>query len=155
MLPPLRKFLASHGKSIFRCPCTQFVWLIVGNWWTILLWSGSTRGWSRAASAILLICTEVFLWLTHQKLDYPENFWCNVRNWGGIAPLPPIGYAPGYNCSGRWIGEYNKEQLFWAFQFLSAAMWARFLTLKRTVESENRFGRGRSGWIACAGHVFV
>jgi len=38
--------------------------------------------------AVSLICTEVFLWLTHQKLDYPEHFWCNVRNWGG--PLPTL-----------------------------------------------------------------
>ena len=42
-----------------------------------------------------LICTEVFLWLTHQNLDYPEIFWCNVRNWGGIAPIAPPGYVPG------------------------------------------------------------
>jgi len=40
---------------------------------------------------VSLICTEVFLWLTHQNLDYPENFWCNVRNWGGdIAPIAPL-----------------------------------------------------------------
>jgi len=39
---------------------------------------------------VSLICTEVFLWLTHQNLDYPENFWCNVRNWGGIAPTAPL-----------------------------------------------------------------
>jgi len=77
-------------KSIFQCPCTQFIWLIMGNWWTILLWSGSTKGWSRAGSAILLICTKVFLWLTHQKFDYPEIFWCNSWNWGGKLPsLPP------------------------------------------------------------------
>jgi len=36
-----------------------------------------------------LICTEVFLWLAHQNLDYPEKCWCNVRNWGGIAPIAP------------------------------------------------------------------
>jgi len=29
--------------------------------------------------------------------------------------------------------EYSKEHLFWAFQFLSAAVWARFLQLKRIV----------------------
>ena len=35
-----------------------------------------------------LICTGVFLWLTHQNLDYPENIWCNVRNWRGHCPPP-------------------------------------------------------------------
>jgi len=35
-------------------------------------------------------CNEVFLWLTHQKLDHSKHFWCNVRNWvGQLAPLPP------------------------------------------------------------------
>jgi len=86
--PPLRKFLVWHGKIYFTMPVYTFVWLIVGNWWTILLWSGSTKGW-RAGSAILLIFTEAFLWLTHQKLDYPEIFWYNFRNWGGNCPQCP------------------------------------------------------------------
>jgi len=51
--------------------------------------------------------------------------------------------------------EYSKEQSLWAFLFLSAAVWARFLKLKRIVESENRFGHGRTGRISCAGLVFV
>jgi len=35
-------------------------------------------------------CNEVFLWLTHQKLDHSKHFWCNVRNWvGQLVPLPP------------------------------------------------------------------
>jgi len=51
--------------------------------------------------------------------------------------------------------EYGKEQLIWVFQFLSAVVWASFLKLKRVVESENRFGHGRTGQIGCAGLVFV
>ena len=39
--------------------------------------------------------------------------------------------------------EYSKEQLIWAFQFLSVAMRTRFLKLKRVVESENRLDHGR------------
>jgi len=31
---------------------------------------------------------------------------------------------------------YCKEQLFWAFQFLSAAVWTRFLKLKRIVSQK-------------------
>ena len=85
--PPYENSWLYMEKSIFQCPCTQYVWLIVGDWWTILLWSGSTKGWGRAGSAILLICNEVLVWLTHQKLDYPEIFWCNFRNWGGHFPL--------------------------------------------------------------------
>jgi len=37
---------------------------------------------------VSLIGTEAFLWLTHQKLDLPENCWCYFRNWGGA--IPPI-----------------------------------------------------------------
>jgi len=51
---------------------------------------------------------------------------------------------------GGELVEYSKEQLFWAFQFLSAAAWAHFFKLKCIVESENRFGHGR-----CADLVFV
>jgi len=51
--------------------------------------------------------------------------------------------------------EYSKEQLFWVFQFLPSVVWARFLKLKRIVESENRFGHGRTGRLGCAGLVFV
>jgi len=44
---------------------------------------------------VSLVSTEVFLWLTHEKLDYPENCWCNFRNWGGNCPHhPPSGYVP-------------------------------------------------------------
>jgi len=56
---------------------------------------------------------------------------------------------------GPELVEHSKEQLFWAFQFLSAAVWARFLKLQRIVESENTFGHGRTGRIGCAGFVFV
>ena len=104
--PPYENSWLYMDKSIFQCPCTRYVWLIVGNWWTILLWSGSTKGWSRAGSAILLICTEVFLWLTHQKLDYPENFWCNFWNWGEA--ISPPGYAPmcmRQRCTGAGVSE--------------------------------------------------
>ena len=51
--------------------------------------------------------------------------------------------------------EYSKEQLFWAFQFLSAAVWTRFLKRKRIVESENRFGHGCTGGIGYACLFFV
>jgi len=37
--------------------------------------------------AFAVICAEILFWLRHQKLDWPENFWCNFRNWGG--KLPP------------------------------------------------------------------
>jgi len=56
---------------------------------------------------------------------------------------------------GGELVEYSKEQLFWAFQFLSAAVWARFSKRKRIVESGNRFVHGCTGRIACAGLVFV
>jgi len=48
--------------------------------------------------------------------------------------------------------EYSKE-LFCAFRFLSSILWASFLKLKRTVESENWYGHGRTGRISCAGPV--
>jgi len=35
---------------------------------------------------VSLTCTEVFLWLSHQNLGYPENFWYNVWNCGGHCP---------------------------------------------------------------------
>jgi len=42
-----------------------------------------------------LINIELFLWLTHQKLDEPENFGCNFLELGGaIAPISTLGYAP-------------------------------------------------------------
>jgi len=56
---------------------------------------------------------------------------------------------------GGKLVEYSKEELFWVFQFLSAAVWTRFLKLKRIVESENIFGHGRTGRIDCAGLVFA
>jgi len=56
---------------------------------------------------------------------------------------------------GDELVEYRKEQLFWAFQFPSAAVWARCLKLKLIVELENRFGHGRTGRTGCAGPVFV
>jgi len=43
---------------------------------------------------------------------------------------------------GGELVEYSREQLFSASQNLSAAVWARFVQLKRIVESENRFGHG-------------
>jgi len=52
---------------------------------------------------------------------------------------------------GGGLVEYSKEQLFWAFQFLSAAVWTRVLKLKRIVESENGYGHGRTGRLGCAG----
>jgi len=39
--------------------------------------------------------------------------------------------------------------------FLPAVVFARFSKLKRIVESENRFGHGRTGRKGCAGLVFV
>jgi len=39
--------------------------------------------------------------------------------------------------------EYSKEQLVWAFQFLSVTVRTRFIKLKRVVESENRLDHGR------------
>jgi len=33
---------------------------------------------------------EIFPWLTHQKLDYPEDFWCNFKNWGGEGAIASI-----------------------------------------------------------------
>jgi len=55
---------------------------------------------------------------------------------------------------GGELVEYSKEQLFWAFQFLSAAVCSCLLKLKR-IESENRFGHGRTGRICCTSLVFV
>jgi len=43
----------------------------------------------KVSQAFSVIYTEMFLWLTHQKLDWPENFWCNFRNWGGKFSLCP------------------------------------------------------------------
>jgi len=54
-----------------------------------------------------LICTEVFLWLTHQKLDHSKNFWCNVQNWGVIAPFAPPGYAPAESRSSVVLPYYR------------------------------------------------
>jgi len=54
--------------------------------------------------------------------------------------------------------EYSKEQLFWAFAFLSAVLWARVLQLKRMVESKTRYsqvGHGRTVRIGCAGLVMA
>jgi len=56
---------------------------------------------------------------------------------------------------GGELVEYSREQLFSASQNLSAAVWARFVQLKRIVESENRFSHGRTGRIGCAALVFV
>jgi len=39
--------------------------------------------------AVSLICTEVFLRLTHQRFYLPETFWCNFRNWGENCPHRP------------------------------------------------------------------
>jgi len=52
-----------------------------------------------------VIYAEIFLWLTHQKLDWPENFWCNFRNWeGGNYPIAPPGYVPGpWKYVWRWF----------------------------------------------------
>ena len=42
------------------CPMPMYTIRLInrGQWWTILIWSGSTKGWSRAGSANLLICTS-------------------------------------------------------------------------------------------------
>ena len=56
----------------------------------ILLWSDSTKIWSRKGSSGSCVdCTEVFLLLTHQKLyQIPEKNWYYFRNWG-LGQLPP------------------------------------------------------------------
>jgi len=46
-----------------------------------------------------VIYAEIFLWLTHQKLDWLTNVWCNIRNWDGIAPVAPPGYEPAHTQS--------------------------------------------------------
>ena len=43
---------------------------------------------NRFLKAVSLISTDVFLWLTYQNLDKPENFWCNIPNWGGAIASP-------------------------------------------------------------------
>jgi len=47
--------------------------------------------------------------------------------------------------------KYSKKQLFWTFQFPSAAVWTRFVKRKRIFESESRLGDGRARRIGCAG----
>jgi len=70
---------------------------------------------------VSLICTEIFLWLTHQNLDYPENFWCNVWNWGRALPLLAtrlkhtgcvLRFLNGTDCY-VWLYEKN----LWIFMF--------------------------------------
>jgi len=95
-----RKILRFTWKNYYCPPWITFSdphvhnnWLIMDNWWNIVLWSGLTKGWcNRLRKQCRCICTEVFPWLTHQNLDYPEKFWCNVRIGRGIAPC---GYASG------------------------------------------------------------
>ena len=79
LTPPWIKFSDVHVHN---------VWLIMNSWWTIVLWSGTTKLYIGSPSNFGDICPEVFLWLTHRKLDCPENFWYNFRNWWGqLHPL--------------------------------------------------------------------
>jgi len=44
----------------------------------------------KVLQAVSLICTEVFLRLTHQMLDLPEYFCCNFRNREKLPPSSPL-----------------------------------------------------------------
>jgi len=122
--PPYENYWLYMEKSIFQCPHAQFVWLIVGNWWTTLLRSGSTKDWSRGGSAFLLICTEVFLWLTHQKLEYPNIFGatCNFRNWGGNCPHCPSWLRACLCCRGCFERKFKYWSL-WYKQRPPRTLW--------------------------------
>ena len=88
-LPTLRKSLASPGK-FYYCPLpVHNVWLIMDNWWTTVIWSGSTKLCNRFRKHfgdlrwnISLACTSK-VWLTWKFL---------VQLWelgGQLLPLPP------------------------------------------------------------------
>ena len=112
--PLYENYWLSMENSIFQCPCTQYVRLIVGNWWTILLWSGSTKGWSRAGSAILLICTEVFLGLHIKTLIILKCFAATFGIRGAIAPTAPPINAPALNVIKMfWMQARNRPETFW------------------------------------------
>jgi len=76
-LSPLPHGAASGGGQLWHesssISTIHNAWLIMGNWSTILLWSSSTKSWSRIVLAVLLICTDAFPWNTHQKLESSEN----------------------------------------------------------------------------------
>ena len=85
--PPYENPWLHLENSIIAPPLAHNVWLIMEKCWTTLLWSGSTKLCNRLCKHFRWFALKYFLWLRHQKLDWPENFWCNFRNWGAIAPL--------------------------------------------------------------------
>jgi len=82
---PLDKIFDAHVHN---------VWLIMDNWWTIVLWSGSTKGWcNRFRLAVSLICAKVRI-----SLAYASKAWlfqkCLVQlsklGEGKLTPLRPL-----------------------------------------------------------------
>ena len=68
--------------KILLFPPLVHIWLIMNNWWTTVLWSGSTKLCSRFRKHFRLLALKYFFGL-HIKSLVNLNFRCNFRNWGG------------------------------------------------------------------------
>ena len=51
-----------------------------------------------------MIYAEKFLWLTYQKLDWPNNVWWNFQNWGGQLPPLPLSWLRAWIPDSRRPG---------------------------------------------------
>ena len=104
-LPTLRKSLASPGKFYYwHPPLVHNVWLIMDNWWTTVLWSGSTKLCNRFRKHFRWFALKYSFGLDIKKLDWPANLWCNFRNWRGNCPHSPP-WLRALQLSGTMVAE--------------------------------------------------
>ena len=93
-LPTLRKSLASPGKFHYCLLPVHNVWLIMDNWWTTVLWSGSTELCNRFRKHFRSFALKYFFGL-HIKSLIDLKIFCETFEIGGeIAPIAPPGYVP-------------------------------------------------------------
>jgi len=108
-LPTIRKSLASPGRFYYFHPLVHNVWLIMDNWWTTMLWSGSTK----------LCSSKHFRWFA---LIY--FFGLHIKSWidlkifratfgiaGNNCPRCPLATRLGVHCEKRHVdSEISSER---------------------------------------------
>ena len=113
VLPILRKSLASPGKFYYCPTLAHNLWLIMDNWWTTVLWSGSTKLCNRFRKHFRWFAPKYFLGL-HIKSSIDLKVFVATFGifWGELPPLATrlvLGQGCGTYLFSRaaWIVHYR------------------------------------------------
>ena len=93
----LEKFTIASPWIKFSDDRVHKVWVIMDSWWTIMLWSGSTKIWcNRFRKQFRWLALKYFFGLHIKSLIALKIFGATFGIEGGSClHCPPPGYAPG------------------------------------------------------------